>query len=163
MEREEQLLGTPKSLLFLLRSFFFSVFPLFYLAFVFYSFLPSLVLLPSMSLPSLLFQNFCPHRFVPLFSFPSSKPSSPFFLLLHFPCIYRQPGERHHTLSKCRAWWRGMAPVQPLQGMAFFSSWWRAYVSYFSINEGVWLCKCRHGSCGIFGQVGRREKARRMT
>jgi len=51
-------------------------------------------------------------------SFLFSKPSPTF--LHHFPCIYRQPGERHHTLSKCRAWRRGMAPIQPLQGIAFF-------------------------------------------
>jgi hypothetical protein len=30
-----------------------------------------------------------------------------------------------------------MGPVQPLQGMAFFSSWWGAWVSCFFINEGM--------------------------
>ena len=59
--------------------------------------------------------------FVPLFLKKSSPPPPASCAL---PCIYRQPGERHHTLSKCRAWWREMAPVQPLQGMVFFSSWW---------------------------------------
>jgi hypothetical protein len=38
-----------------------------------------------------------------------------------------------------------MAPVQPLQGMAFFSSWWGVWVSCFFINEGMGfgrvLCK----------------------
>jgi hypothetical protein len=65
VEREEQLLGTRKSPLFLLHSFSFSVFPLFYLASVLCSFLPSLVLLPSLSLPSLLLQKFCPPLLVP--------------------------------------------------------------------------------------------------
>ena len=93
---------------------------------------PSSCLPLSVRLPfSLFLQNFAPPG-VPLFL----KKSSP-LASCALPYIYRQPWERHHTLSKCRAWWRGMAPVQPLQGMAFFSSWWGVWVSCFSINEGM--------------------------
>jgi len=54
---------------------------LFYLASVFYSFLPSLVLLPFLSLPFSPSPKFCPSRFLlPILFFPA--------------CIYRQLGER---------------------------------------------------------------------
>jgi len=94
-------------------------------------------------LPSLPFSSVLPEL---LSSQKQTLPSSCLFktfrlpppFLLHFPCIYRQPGERHHTLSKCRAWWRGMAPVQPLQGMVFLSSRW-GHGSPVSSLMRVWV------------------------
>ena len=83
MERKEQLLGTRKSPLFLLRSFSFSVFALFYLASVFCSFLPSLVLLPSLSLPSLLLQKFCPPVSASFLLFRPPSPSPKFSPPVH--------------------------------------------------------------------------------
>jgi len=93
-------------------------------------FAPSLCFFPSVS-ASLSLSKISP----PVCSSPSQKNRPPCFCAL--PCIYRQPGERHHTMSKCRAWWRGMAPVQPLQGMVFFSSWWGVWVvSWFCGQVG---------------------------
>lgn len=98
----------------------------------------------SFSFPSLPFSSVLPEL---LSSQKQTLPSSCLFktfrlpplpFLLHLPCIYRQPGERHHTLSKCRAWWRGMAPVQPLQGMTFLSSRW-GHGSPVSSLMRVWV------------------------
>jgi len=77
--------GSSSSPLLLLPWFSFSRFCfvslLFYLASVFYSFLPSLVLLPFLSLPFSPSPKFCPSRFLlPILFFPA--------------CIYRQLGER---------------------------------------------------------------------
>jgi len=77
--------------------FFFLCFLLFYLASIFYFFLSSLVLLPSLSLPF----SPSPKFFSPWFPFSFSSSYSS----VRSSVFIGSWGEVHHTLYKHRAWW----------------------------------------------------------
>ena len=107
--------------LFLLSlPFFFFVFLLFYLASVFYSFLPSLVSLPSLSLPSLLLQNFAPSGF-PFFRF-CSLPVFPCSFLFFLFCPSSSPLKQTLPSVFCSAFCPKIVPLFLFVSLPLFIS-----------------------------------------